>query len=163
MQYILHRFRSGETINAVIRLRGRHNYTAAEVNDLQEKFNELNGTRVPRPGDTYKIPLEGLLVDDFGELVPVPTFATTEDRPVVTDPGDDRQDPPQGEEPGDPRQPVHDLPTGPVSGTEPEQGTKDDRDQEVPPDTGEDPSQNVQEERMHGATLSVSGTRRPTR
>lgn len=57
MNFILHTFRPGETIDAVIRLRGRHNYTHEELKALRAQFNELNGLTVPRPGQVFKIPL----------------------------------------------------------------------------------------------------------
>jgi hypothetical protein len=69
MRYILHKFRPGETIDAVIGLRGRHNYSPSEIVSLRAAFNELNGVVVPRAGQTFKIPLLDL-VDDFGNSVP---------------------------------------------------------------------------------------------
>lgn len=60
--YILHTFRPGETIDAVIRLLGRHNYTPEEILALRVRFNELNGLIVPRPGDVFKIPLQVTVV-----------------------------------------------------------------------------------------------------
>lgn len=74
--YIEHKFRPSETIDAVIRLKGRHNHTPEELKLLREKFNEANGVKVPRAGETFQIPLLGL-----------------EDVPVVTDPGGDGQEP----------------------------------------------------------------------
>jgi len=67
--YTLHKFRPTETIDAVLRLKGRHSYTQEEIILLRQKFNELNGARVPRPGEIFKIPLEGLTTDDFGDVV----------------------------------------------------------------------------------------------
>lgn len=58
MNYVLHKFRPSETIDAVIRLKGRHSYTPEELRLLRVQFNEMNGLVVPRPGDTFKIPLE---------------------------------------------------------------------------------------------------------
>lgn len=55
--FVLHQFRPTETIDAVMRLKGRHNYTPEELVILRKRFNELNGLVVPRPGDTFKIPL----------------------------------------------------------------------------------------------------------
>lgn len=69
MRYILHKFRPGETIDAVMGLRGRHNYSPQEFKTLRAAFNELNGIVVPRAGQTFKIPLLDL-VDDFGNSVP---------------------------------------------------------------------------------------------
>jgi hypothetical protein len=56
MAYVLHTFRPSETIEAVIRLKNRHNLTKAELTPLVKLFNELNGRVVPRPGLIYKIP-----------------------------------------------------------------------------------------------------------
>lgn len=56
-EYILHCFMPGQTIDAVIRLKGRHNLTSEEMIPLRQKFNELNGFQVIRPGMTCKIPL----------------------------------------------------------------------------------------------------------
>lgn len=69
MNYIYHRFRPSETIAAVIRLLGRHNYSREEILILHEQFNELNGLIVPRPGDLFKIPVEKKIIDDFGNLI----------------------------------------------------------------------------------------------
>ena len=55
--FVLHKFRPTETIDAVMRLKGRHNYTHDELVVLRARFNELNGLHVPRVGDTYKIPI----------------------------------------------------------------------------------------------------------
>lgn len=68
-QYKLHTFRHGETINAVIRLLGRHNLTKSELVPLLKAFDELNGLIVPRPGMTYKIPMPFEVTDEFGNLV----------------------------------------------------------------------------------------------
>ena len=87
-EYTLHKFRATETIDAVMRLLGRHSYTADEMLVLRKRFNELNGAVVPRPGDVYKIPLEGGVMDDFGTLVPRPV-----DVPVVLGPGHDGENP----------------------------------------------------------------------
>jgi hypothetical protein len=57
VDYILHKFRPSETIDAVLRLKGRHNYTPEDLLVLRKRFNELNGLVVPHPGDTFKIPL----------------------------------------------------------------------------------------------------------
>lgn len=67
--YTLHKFRPSETIDAVLRLKGRHSYSPEEILSLRVKFNELNGTRVPKPGEIFKIPLEGLITDDFGNVI----------------------------------------------------------------------------------------------
>lgn len=55
--FVLHCFVPGQTIDAVIKLKGRHDLTAAEMVNLRERFNSLNGQQVIRPGMTCKIPL----------------------------------------------------------------------------------------------------------
>ena len=55
-QYKLHTFRPGETIDAVIKLLGRHNLTLAEMVVLRQEFNVLNEGALPRPGLQFKIP-----------------------------------------------------------------------------------------------------------
>jgi len=92
MNFILHKFRSGETIDAVIRLKGRHSYSHEEILALRKRFNELNGLIVPRPGQIFKIPLEGIGTDDFGNSV----FLVPVDGPVVSDPKADGNDPANG-------------------------------------------------------------------
>lgn len=72
MHYRNHRFRAGETIDAVVRLLGRHDYTGAELAVMRVRFNALNGARVPRQGDTCRIPVVHTTVDDFGDLVVFP-------------------------------------------------------------------------------------------
>lgn len=57
MDYIQHTFRASETIDAVLKLRGRHDYTQEELVILRAKFNEVNGLRVPRAGDTFLLPV----------------------------------------------------------------------------------------------------------
>jgi hypothetical protein len=69
MQYTLHTFRPTETIDAVIRLKGRHNLTHSDLIPLRKAFDDLNGLIVPRPGMTYKIPLPFDAIDDFGNIV----------------------------------------------------------------------------------------------
>lgn len=66
MTFTIHKFRPGETIDAVIRLRGRHNYTHEELLILRAQFNELNGLAVPRPGQEFKIPLLEAKQGDLG-------------------------------------------------------------------------------------------------
>lgn len=68
-RYVLHTFRPSETIDAVMRLLGRHNLTHAELAPLRRAFDELNGKIVPKPGMTYKIPLPYEVVDEFGEVI----------------------------------------------------------------------------------------------
>lgn len=72
MRYVLHKFRPTETIDAVIRLLGRHNLTQDQVLILRQEFNKINGRIVPRPGMTYKIPLPFETTDDFGNVIPTP-------------------------------------------------------------------------------------------
>jgi hypothetical protein len=55
--YVSHTFRPGDTIDAVIRLKGRHNLTQAEMIPLREAFNRMNQLGVIRPGMSCKIPL----------------------------------------------------------------------------------------------------------
>lgn len=72
MRYVLHTFRPTETIDAVIRLLGRHNLSKGEMALLRQSFDDLNGKIVPRPGMTYKIPYPYETTDDFGNVVPTP-------------------------------------------------------------------------------------------
>jgi hypothetical protein len=69
MRYVLHAFRPSETIDAVLRLKGRHNLTHAELTHLRHAFNELNYSALPRPGMMFKIPAPFEVVDDYGNLV----------------------------------------------------------------------------------------------
>lgn len=69
MRYVLHTFRPTETIDAVMRLLGRHNLTKAELVPLRLEFDRLNGQVVPRVGSTFKIPLPFEVTNDFGEVV----------------------------------------------------------------------------------------------
>lgn len=57
MQFVLYKFRPGETIDAVLRLLGRHNYTSTEMGALRAEFIRINDNVVPRAGTTFKIPL----------------------------------------------------------------------------------------------------------
>jgi hypothetical protein len=68
-QYTIHTFRPSETIDAVIRLKGRHDLTHEELSKLRTTFDELNGKIVPRQGQTYKIPLPFEVTDDMGNVV----------------------------------------------------------------------------------------------
>lgn len=71
MNYVLHCFIPGQTLEAVIKLKGRHDLPKTEVLKLVEMFNELNSSPVIRAGMTLKIPLpldqqaesEGGLID----------------------------------------------------------------------------------------------------
>lgn len=69
MRYVLHKFRPNETIDGVIRLKGRHSLTHEELKHLRRAFNELNGLIVPRQGMTYKIPLPYEITDEFGNVI----------------------------------------------------------------------------------------------
>jgi hypothetical protein len=71
MRYTLHTFRPSETIDAVIRLKGRHNLTKEQLIPLRQEFNRLNGFVVPRQGTTYKIPLPFDVTDDYGNVIDV--------------------------------------------------------------------------------------------
>lgn len=71
MRFVLHTFRPTETIDAVIRLYGRHNLTKAQLIPLRRRFDELNGVSVPRAWTTYKIPLPFEITDDFGNVIDV--------------------------------------------------------------------------------------------
>lgn len=70
MSYVLHCFIPGQTIDAVIKLKGRHNYTQDEMKVLRLAFKALNGDVNPRAGSTMKIPLPIVLdaVDDEGAI-----------------------------------------------------------------------------------------------
>lgn len=57
MSFVLHTFRPSETIDAVIRLLGRHNLSHEELIPLRAEFNRMNDSTLPRPGMTMKIPL----------------------------------------------------------------------------------------------------------
>ena len=88
MKFVLHTFRASETIDAVIRLKGRHRYTKAQMVALRRAFDEMNGKIVPRPGMQYKIPMPFEVTDDFGNVIDV---TPPEPEPENTDsatPGD---------------------------------------------------------------------------
>lgn len=78
--FTLHTFRPSETIEAVIRLNGRHDLTKKQLRHLMVAFDELNGKIVPRPGMTYKIPKPFETVDDFGNVVFLPEPALPDDQ-----------------------------------------------------------------------------------
>lgn len=82
MRYCLHTFRPTETIDAVIRLRGRHSLTPMELIPLRHQFDLLNGRHIPRPGMTYKIPLPFETTDDFGNIVGTPVPYVPEDEGI---------------------------------------------------------------------------------
>ena len=85
MRYTIHTFRPTETIDAVIRLKGRHSYSNEEMASLRLAFNKLNGRIVPRPGMTYKIPLPFEVVDEFGEIVQTPLPEPEPEEDQMTD------------------------------------------------------------------------------
>lgn len=64
--YVLHCFRPSETIEAVLRLKGRHDLTKEELKLLMVRFKALNGNIIPRPGMTFKIPLPPSLPESEG-------------------------------------------------------------------------------------------------
>lgn len=61
MRFVLHQFRPGETIDAVLRLLGRHNYTHAEMSEVRQEFERINVSEVPRVGSIFKIPIKDSL------------------------------------------------------------------------------------------------------
>jgi hypothetical protein len=61
MRFVLHQFRPGETIDAVLRLLGRHNYTAAEMTEVRDEFIRINSLEVPRVGSVFRIPIKDAL------------------------------------------------------------------------------------------------------
>lgn len=68
-RYTYHTFRPFETIDAIIKLKGRHNLTSEEMIPLRLAFDELNGFKVPKSGMTYKIPTLFEAIDDFGNVI----------------------------------------------------------------------------------------------
>lgn len=58
MRFVLHQFRPGETIDAVLRLLGRHNYTPTEMAEVRAEFDQINVKEVPRVGAVFKIPIK---------------------------------------------------------------------------------------------------------
>lgn len=81
--YVLHTFRPTETIEAVMRLKGRHSLSQAQLKHLMVAFNELNGVVTPRAGMTFKIPLPFETVDDFGNVIYLPEPAVVEPTPEL--------------------------------------------------------------------------------
>jgi len=63
-RYVLHCFRPGETIDAVIKMHGVYSLSPPQLQELREKFNEMNGGVLPRPGASFKIPLPKDVDDD---------------------------------------------------------------------------------------------------
>jgi hypothetical protein len=58
MRFVLHQFRPGETIDAILRLLGRHNYTQTEMAEVRAEFERINVAEVPRVGSMFKIPIK---------------------------------------------------------------------------------------------------------
>lgn len=52
-----HLFMPGHTITAAIKLYNGYNLTLNQMTDLMFAFNELNGGKLPKPGNNFKIPL----------------------------------------------------------------------------------------------------------
>lgn len=159
--YTLHQFRPTETIDAVMRLFGRHNYTPQELADLRVHFNQLNGKVVPRVGDVFKIPLESLV----GKFAPNGEPTDMVDVPVVSSPRDNGQEPANCESAGNPGEPVNEAPASVPGEHNPEQAAQDNRDEQVPPNLGEQPSQALNSPVVTATqgsqgTLSVIGSRR---
>lgn len=55
--FVEHKFKLNETINGAIKLHNGHQLHPAELEALQQLFNELNNFIVPKPGQVVKIPL----------------------------------------------------------------------------------------------------------
>ena len=55
--FINHTFKMNETIDGAIKLINGYQLLPAEMILLREMFNGLNGEVVPRPGQTFKIPI----------------------------------------------------------------------------------------------------------
>lgn len=50
-------FMPGQTINAALKKVNNQDVTAEELARLQLAFNELNGARVPKPGQRFELPV----------------------------------------------------------------------------------------------------------
>ena len=57
MKTVPHVFLPTQTINAVIKLKNRHDVTATELTELMAVFNAVNGEKVPRVGQRFEIPI----------------------------------------------------------------------------------------------------------
>lgn len=66
MNYVMHCFMPGHTLEGVIRRVVRHDLPKDQVALYVERFNELNGCPVIRPGVSYKVPTSLPLVDGEG-------------------------------------------------------------------------------------------------
>lgn len=53
-----HRFGLKDTIRGAIRLYNNKDLTKEELDGLCEIFNELNNSAIPKPGDTFIIPVK---------------------------------------------------------------------------------------------------------
>ena len=155
--FVLHKFRPTETIDAVMRLKGRHNYTLEELVVLRARFNRLNGAIVPYPGDTFKIPLELLPIDDNSLGMDVGVFV-----PVISNPGSEGQEPADGKHTGDPSQPNWQLPAEPKASAPVQKTAEQNGNQQMPPTPGEHPSQKFNEPEVEAVQpiLVISGARR---
>jgi hypothetical protein len=71
LTFVYHCFRPGDTIDAIIKLKGRHDLTPGEMIPLRQAFNELNGLIVIHPGTTCKIPLSARPVSEDRSSDPV--------------------------------------------------------------------------------------------
>lgn len=129
---------------------------------MRERFNELNGARVPRTGEIFKIPVEQLAVDDYGNLIDVTVLVDPclVDAPVIPDPGKDGKQPPKCQHTSDPCQPVYEFPPAPGASCDPQNAPKHDWNQQVTPNSGQEPGQKVEEFNVEQPTLVVSGVRR---
>jgi len=70
MDHAPHLFMPGQTIDAVIKLKAARPITRPELEQLRARFNELNGSVLPRPGMVLKVPLPPPpgAVDDEGAI-----------------------------------------------------------------------------------------------
>lgn len=66
MDYVTHCFLPGHTLEGVIRRVVRHDLPKDQVALYVERFNELNGFPVIRPGTSYKVPTSLPVVDGEG-------------------------------------------------------------------------------------------------
>lgn len=57
MKYVPHMFMQGHTIDAVLRLKNRHDMKGAELQPLRDEFYKINGNGVPKAGQVYQIPV----------------------------------------------------------------------------------------------------------
>lgn len=57
MRFVMHCFMPGHTIDAVLKLKNRHDLPLEQLLVLRAAFNELNGGVVVRPGQACRIPV----------------------------------------------------------------------------------------------------------